>query len=441
MRRLLAAVCAAASLIACGETPHPHGGPPAGWPAWGGDAGGSRYSPLEEITRANVRDLELAWSFRTGDFDPTGAVRTSFQATPVLHDDTLFLCTPFDRVFALDAETGAQRWVFDPRVDRVGLRHYTCRGVALHEDASLPAGTPCRLRVFLGTVDARLLALDGASGERCAGFGANGEVDLLRGLGDVAPGEVKAYSTPTVIGDVVVVGTMISDNKRADAPGGVVRGYDVATGALRWAFDPAPPGAAPLAPGPDGPRFHRGTPNAWGVFSADPTRDLLFVPTGNPSNDFYRGGRGEIDHYGSSVLALRGGTGELVWHFQTVHHDLWDYDVGAQPSVIEVPVDGTRRAAVAQPTKVGHVFLLDRETGAPLFPVEEQPAPASDVPAELAAATQPVPTRPAPLHPGKLGEEDVFGLTPIDRADCRERLAALRNEGPYTPPSLRGSLQ
>jgi quinoprotein glucose dehydrogenase len=435
------AAALSALLLACGEPQHPHGGPVAGWPVWGGDAGGSRHSPLAEITRENVADLELAWTFRTGDYRESGPVRTSFQATPVLHGDTLYLCTPFDRVFALDAESGEERWVFDPGVDREGLRHYTCRGVALHEDPQAGAAAPCRLRVFVGTVDARLLALDGASGARCADFGANGEVDLLRGLGDVALGEVKAYSTPTVIGDVVAIGTMVSDNKRADAPGGVVRGYDVRTGALRWAFDPAPPGTPPLPPGPDGPRFQRGTPNAWGVFSADPARDLLFIPTGNPSNDFYRGGRGEIDYYGSSVLALRGATGELVWHFQTVHHDLWDYDVGAQPNALEVPVNGARRAAVAQPTKVGHVFLLDRETGAPLFPVEERPVPASDVPGERAAPTQPIPTRPAPLHPERVGEEDLFGLTPLDRADCKEKLAGLRNEGPYTPPSLRGSLQ
>jgi len=440
MKRRLWAALAAAALLACGEA-HPHGGALAGWPTWGGDPGGSRFSRLDEVTRENVGALRVAWSFRTGDFDPSGRLRTSFQATPVLQGGTLFLCTPFNRVFALDAETGAQRWVFDPRIDRAAMRHLTCRGVALHEDVAAPAAAACRVRVLTGTMDLRLIALDAATGERCAGFGTNGEQDLRLGLGDVDPGEVKVYSTPTVIGDIVAVGTMVSDNKRADAPGGVVRGYDVHTGALAWAFDPAPPETPPLADGPDGPRYQRGTPNAWGVFSADPERDLLFVPTGNPSNDFYRGGRGAIDHYGSSVVALRGSTGEVVWHFQTVHHDLWDYDVGAQPSLLDVPVDGVRVAAVAQPTKVGHVFLLDRETGAPLFPVEERAAPQSDVPGEESAHTQPFPTHPRPLHPGRVGEDDLFGLTPIDRRDCRERLAALRNEGPFTPPSLQGSLQ
>ena len=440
MKHRLRALLAALALSACGES-HPHGGAVAGWPTWGGDPGGTRFSPLDELTPENVADLEVAWRFRTGDFDPSGELRTSFQATPVLHDGTLYLCTPFNRVFALDAETGVERWLFDPGLDLEGMRHLTCRGVALHEDVRAPAGAACRVRVLTGTMDLRLIALDAASGERCPGFGEGGEVDLARGLGDVAHAEVKVYSTPTVIGDVVAVGTMVSDNKRADSPGGVVRGYDVRTGALAWAFDPAPPGTKPLPDGPDGPRYQRGTPNAWGVFSADPDRDLLFVPTGNPSNDFYRGGRGPIDYYGSSVVALRGATGEVVWHFQTVHHDLWDYDVGSQPSLVELPLDGRTVAALVQPTKMGHVFVLDRETGAPLFPVEERPVPQSDVPGEESAPTQPFPTRPAPLHPQRVGADDVFGLTPVDRNDCRERLAKLRNEGVFTPPSLQGSLQ
>ncbi len=414
----------------------------AGWGQWGGDAGGTRYSPLADVTPANVGDLAVAWRFRTGDWDPSGAEATSFQATPVLRDGTLFLCTPFNRVFAVDAETGRERWRFDPRIARSG-HGLACRGVALWEDERATPGSACAARVFTATNDARLIALDAATGRPCADFGVAGEVSLARGLGPLEPGDVRVTSPPTLIGDVVATGAGIADNRRLDMPGGVVRGFDARSGALRWAFDPVPPGTPELAPAPDGsPRFHRGTPNAWGVFSADPARDLLFVATGNPSNDFYRGAaRGEIDYYGSAVVALRGTTGAVVWRFQTVHHDLWDYDVGAQPTLLDVDVRGTRVPAVLVSTKVGHVFLLDRATGAPLFPVEERPVPQSDAPGEVSAKTQPFPTFPPPLHPHGIGDADLFGLTPWDRGKCRAALAALRNEGAFTPPSLAGSVQ
>ncbi len=441
MRR---AAALAALALACGEAEplRAPDAPAAGWSHWGADAAGTRFSPLDEITPANVGRLERAWTFRTGDWDPSGEIHTSFQATPVLRGDTLYLCTPFNRVFALDAESGRPRWVFDAQIDRRAGRGLVCRGVALWEDPAAPPGASCRARVFMGTNDARLIALDAETGQRCAGFGANGEVDLLRGLGETQPGDVRVTSPPTAIGDVIATGTLVSDNQRVDMPGGVVRGFDARSGALRWAFDPVAPGTPPLAPDGDGsPRFHRGTPNAWGVFSADPARDLLFVPTGNPSNDFYRGGRGEIDHYGSSVVALRGATGEVVWRFQTVYHDLWDYDVGSQPTLLDLTVDGARVPALVQPTKVGHLFLLNRETGAPLFPVEERPAPQSDVPGEATAPTQPIPSFPPPLHQHGLRDEDLYGVTPLDRGDCRAQLAALRNEGAFTPPSLAGSLQ
>ncbi|HEU4430143.1 MAG TPA: pyrroloquinoline quinone-dependent dehydrogenase [Myxococcota bacterium] len=438
---MLALACGA---LACGEAAvaRPPDAPVAGWSHWGGDAGGARFSPLDEITPRNVGALEVAWTFHTGDWDPSGEIETSFQATPVLRGDTLYFCSPFNRVFALDAESGMLRWSFDPKIARTDHGH-VCRGVALWEDARAAPGARCRVRVFSATYDARLLALDAENGSSCADFGANGEVDLEAGLGAVVADEVRVTSPPTLIGDVVATGSLIADNRRVDMPGGVVRGFDARTGALRWAFDPAPPGSAPLAPAADGsPRFQRGTPNAWGVFSADPARDLLFMPTGNPSNDFFRGAaRGEIDHYGSSVVALRGSTGAVVWRFQTVHHDLWDYDVGAQPSLFELEIDGGPAPALALATKVGHVFLLHRETGAPLFPVEERAVPQSDAAGEISAPTQPFPSFPPPLHPHGLREGDLFGLTPWDRAKCREQLAGLRNEGAFTPPSLAGSVQ
>ncbi len=425
------------AVFACSEPAREASGPAAGWPTWGGAAAGTRWSPLAGIHPGNVNALERAWSYRTGDFAP-GELKTSFQATPVLWRDRLIFCSPFDRVFAIDAASGAERWVYDPGVDTRALGGGTCRGVALWDDPDAEPGTACASRVFTATMDARLLAIDAASGKACEDFVP---VDLTGGLGDVRHREVSVSSLPTLVRDVVTIGHAVSDNRRVDAPGGVVRGYDARSGALRWAFDPVPPGTPALLPDEDGPRYHRGTPNAWSVSAADSERDLVFVPMGNPSNDFYRGGRGEIDYYGSAVVALRGSTGEVVWRFQTVHHDLWDYDVGSQPSLIDLEIEGRTVAALVQPTKVGHLFVLDRETGVPIFPVEERPVPQSDMPGERSAPTQPFPTRPPPLHPSGIGPDEVWGLTPFDRADCRERLAALRSEGPFTPPSLKGSLQ
>ena len=389
-----------------------------------------------------MRFLELAWSYRTGHGPGAmpGLEKVAFQATPVLDAGTLFGCTPGNRVFAVDGETGAERWRFDALPDLTGASYTaTCRGVALWRGGA--EGAACGRRVFAGTRDGRLLALDAATGRPCEDFGRAGEVDLRAGIGDVRPGEYGVTSPPTVVGEIVAVGALVLDNRRRDAPGGVVRGFDVRSGALRWAFDPAPPGTPPLPRGPGGePRWQRGTPNAWAPFAADPARGLLFVPTGNPSPDFFGGERAGIDHYGSSVVALEAATGRVVWSFQTVHHDLWDYDVAAQPTLLEIEKDGRPVAALLQATKVGHLFLLDRETGEPLYPVEERPVPASDVPGERAAATQPFPTFPLPIHPARIGPEDAFGLTPFDRGICREKLAALRNEGVFTPPSLRGTL-
>jgi len=436
----LALAVGALALAACGAPSFQRepSAPAAGWSHWGGDAAGTKFSALGEITPANVGALELAWSFRTGDWDPSGELRTSFQATPVLHDGALYLCSPFNRVFAVDAETGRSRWAFDPALERDG-HGLVCRGVTLWHDPAAAPDAACAVRVFTATNDARLIALDAKNGRPCADFGANGEVELERGLGAVSPGEVRVTSPPTAIRDVIATGHQVSDNQRFDIAGGVVRGFDARTGALRWAFDPAPPGTPELPAAADGsPQFHRGTPNAWGVFAADEARDLLFITTGNPSNDFFRGDtRGAIDHYRSAVIALRGATGEVVWRFQTVHRDLWDYDVGAQPTLLE----HAGAPALAVSTKAGHVFLLNRETGEPLHRVEERAVPQTDVAEERTAATQPFPTFPPPLHPHGVREEDLFGLTPWDRAACRELLAASRNEGAFTPPSLAGAVQ
>jgi quinoprotein glucose dehydrogenase len=440
------AACAAGALLAllaCSRSPLPTGGPTAGWPVYGGDAAGTRFSPLTQITRDNVGRLAVAWTFHTGDVvdGSDGHGKSAFEDTPILLGDTLYVCSVRDRIFALDAETGAQRWVFDPRLHDPGTWNFTCRGLAAWQDPAPDAGA-CRHRLFLGTLDARLVAVDADTGQPCHGFGRDGVVDLRAGLGDVRPGEYGVTSPPTVIGDVVAVGALVADGRRTGEPGGVVRGFDARTGRLRWGWDPVPPGTAPLPPEPDGtPRWHRGTPNAWSIFAADPARDLLLVPTGNAGPDFYGGERHGLDHFSSSVVALRGSTGELVWSFQTVHHDLWDYDVASQPLLVDVRRDGVAVPAVVQATKMGHVFVLNRETGRPIWPVEERPVPPGDVPGESYAPTQPFPTHPPPLGPETLAPGDAWGLLPGDRAACRERMRSLRSEGVFTPPSLGGSIE
>jgi len=435
----MATVCLALSVAA---EPVDRTGLVADWPSYGGDPGGTRYSPLTQISPENVASLEVAWTFHTGDYaGGRGAgTKTAFQATPILEDETLYFCSPLSRAFAINAHTGEQRWVFDA-APRLEAWTNTCRGVALWRGAAGASG-PCSGRIFMGTADGRLVAVDADTGRACADFGENGELDLRAGLGDVLPGEMSMTSPPTVIGDVVVTGSMIGDNRRVDPPGGVVRGFDVRSGALRWAFDPTPPGTQALPDDDSGaPQFHRGTPNAWSILSVDVERGLVFVPFGNPSPDFFGGERKGFDYYGSSVVALDGHSGKPVWHFQTVHHDLWDYDVASQPVLIDVEKEGRTIAAVAQATKMGHLFLLDRETGKPIYPVEERAVPQTDVPGEFSSPTQPFPTFPAPLHPHRLNPEDAFGYTPWDRAACRNRIASFRNEGIFTPPSLRGTVQ
>jgi quinoprotein glucose dehydrogenase len=421
-------------------------GPVAGWAHYGRDAGGTRYSPVEQITRENVKHLEVAWTYNTGDVsDGRGEIpsTTAFEATPILVEGTLVLPTPFNRIIALDPESGEERWTYDPEIDLSGryANQLTSRGVEYWEDSTTTEG-PCRGRIFAATNDARLIALDVASGDPCEDFGDSGQVDLNQGPGEQQwLGEYQVTSPPVVSGDLVVVGSAVGDNARVDAPSGVVRAYDTRTGALVWAWDLAPPDGRPEDSGVSEAGYLLGTPNVWAPMSVDEDRDLLFIPTGNPSPDYYGGLRNGIDHYGSSVVAVRASTGEVVWHFQTVHHDLWDYDVPAQPTLATLLRGGREIPAVIQATKMGMVFILDRETGEPVFPVEERPVPQTTVPGEYTSPTQPFPVKPPPLVPQSLSPEDAWGLTWIDRGACREALEELRIEGIYTPPSLgSGSL-
>jgi quinoprotein glucose dehydrogenase len=410
------------------------------WPTADGVAG-AHYSSLADITPDNVAALEVAWVHHTGDVNDgrDGRSATAFEATPVMVDGTLYFSTPGSRVIALDAETGRERWSFDPAIDRTLQVMVTSRGVSIWLDPERGPGEPCRRRVFLGAQDARLIALDAATGRPCADFGDGGQLDLGKGVLRLAGrrADYQQSAPPAVAGDLVIVGSKISDCKVADAPSGVIQAFDARSGAPRWSFEPLP-GVGGVTD--DGKFVPAGAANAWATLTVDAERDLVFVPTGSASPDHWGGLRPGDNLYSDSLVALRASTGELVWHYQMVRHDLWDYDLPAPAALITVRRNGREIAAVAQATKMGYVFILDRETGEPLFPIEERPVPASDVPGETVAPTQPVPVLPPPLVPLMLRPEDAWGLTPVDRWACQRQIEALRSDGIFTPPSLRGSV-
>ena len=446
VRLLLIAALAGAAPAPAAETEAPPAGAAQGWSSYGGDPGGQRFVRDASITPANVDKLELAWRFRTGDVsDGRGDIpsTTAFQNTPIHLDGVLYLCSPFNRVFALDAASGETLWSFDPKIDlsRRYANQLICRGVAHWRDGQADAAATCAERIFTATNDARLIALDARTGRPCADFGVAGEVDLNPAAGPQRwRGEYQVTSPPAIAGDRVVVGSAISDNDRIHAPSGLVRGFDARTGAERWAWDLAPPGFEKTSENVSGEGHALGTPNVWAPMSVDTQRDLVFLPTGNASPDYYRGERSDMNHYGSSVVALRASTGERVWHFQTVHNDLWDFDVPAQPTLTHVVRDGRRVPVVIQATKMGMLFVLHRETGEPVFAVEERPVPQDGAPGEVLSPTQPFPVKPAPLVRHELSPDDAWGLTFWDRGRCRGLLEALRNDGIYTPPTVQGSV-
>ena len=412
----------------------------AQWPAYGRDAGGSRYSEARQITRDNVAQLEIAWRYQTGHLAgvDTRRVRTAFEATPILAAGGLVFCTPFNQVIALDPTSGRERWRFDPEVDR-GRRpanQYTCRGLSQWREAAA-AEAACAHRLFMGTVDLRLIALDARTGKPCADFGQAGTVAVDPEMDLRWPGEFQITSPPAVAGDVVIVGSSVGDNLRALAPRGTVRAYHARTGNPRWRFEPI---SADPASWQDGSAKRTGHANVWSTISVDPARGLVFLPTSSPSPDFFGGARPGDNRYANSVVALKALTGDVVWHFQTVHHDVWDYDLAAQPTLMEVVRDGQRIPAVLQATKTGFLFLLHRETGAPVLPVEERPMPGGGVLGERLSPTQPVPVAPPPLVPQRLTPDDAWGPLWFDRRACRKAIAALRNDGLFTPPSLQGSI-
>lgn len=431
-------------LLAMAGTMHAQG---ADWPANGRDVHGTRYLPAGQITRENVSRLEVAWSYSTGEAGPAFATAKpgSFEATPIVVDDVMYVGTPLGRIIALDPATGAERWIFDPKIARdVRYGDFATRGVSTWLDENAPSGASCRRRIVVATAQAQLFAVDAADGTPCPGFGTNGMVDLTVGL-RIPPFEPAAYSMtspPLVVNDTIVVGSSIGDNTRPDLPSGEVRAFDARTGALKWTWDPIPQDPDdPAYPEWGGALAHEtGAANAWSVLVADPERNLVFVPTGSAAPDYYGALRLGANRYANSLVALDAATGRMVWSFQTVHHDLWDYDNAAPPALVTISRAGIAIPAIVQATKTGMLFVLDRETGRPLLPVEERPVPPSDVPLERASPTQPFTTATPPLTPHRFGPEDVWGVDEADRSACRAAIDGLRNEGIFTPPSTRGTV-
>lgn len=409
--------------------------PALAWEHWGGDRGGMRFSPLTQITSDNVGNLVTAWEFSTGDLErraPELMKRTKFQATPLFVEDSLIFCSPFNEVIALDPGTGQQKWRYDPKIStrQNPANRYNCRGVAYWVDSQAADGAACRTRIFTGTNDVRVIALDARTGIPCADFGAGGEIKPETGGPLEWPGEFQITSAPVVVSGVVIVGSAIADNRRVEAPLGTVRAFDARTGRLRWGFDPLVHGGV-IA----------GHANVWAPMSADEDRGLVFLPTSSPSPDFWGGKRPGNNEHANSVVALRAETGQLVWSFQTVHHDVWDYDLPAQPTLARIETGDGQRDVVIQPTKQGFVFVLDRDTGKPIWPVQERAVPQGGAEGEQLSPTQPFPTHVPALLSQRISADDVFGVIPFrDRALCRAQVEAARNDGLYTPPSTRGTV-
>ena len=474
--------------------------PDGEWAAYGRTAAGQRYSPLAQITPANVADLEVAWEYHAGDVhvDLPG---TALESTPLIVDDTMYLCTPKSELIALDPVTGQERWRFAPTLAKLtpALSTYaTCRGLTYHDATSLgwevsdeaapdaaqaaelvrasmglattqaagvsqnivagiaqpgdpnpvivddapitpqPIRSDCLRRIFLPTRDARLIAVSAETGTICPGFGGpDGTVNLWIGMPNVSPTAFYSTSPPTVAGDVLVIGGSVNDNLSDTLPSGAIRAFDLRTGRLAWNFDPGNPDVTtPIAPGET---FTANVPNNWSVGSYDPDLNLVYLPMGIGSPDQYGGNRTENDErFGTSVIALDAATGKLAWVYQTVHHDIWDYDVPAQPSLIDLEVGGATVPALVQPTKQGEIFVLDRRTGEPVLPVTEVPVSQNAVPGEKPAPTQPVST--VSFAPPVVTGADMWGISPVDQMMCRIDFAKLNYEGRFTPPSVNGTL-
>jgi quinoprotein glucose dehydrogenase len=422
--------------------------PDADWRSYGRTQFGNRFSPLADITPQNVTNLKVAWTFRTGDIKgPDDPTETTDEVTPIKINDTLFLCSPHQIAFALNAATGALKWKFDPKiVFNRAFQHMTCRGVSYFET---PAGgvrpdgsagsVDCPARIFLPTNDGRLFALDASSGIPCQGFGDNGAINLKEGMSVTTNGFYEATSPPVVTSKAVIVAGAVIDNYSTKEPSGVIRAFDVYTGRLLWAFDPGNPD--PNQPASDTHQYVANSPNSWIVSAYDAKLGLIYIPTGVQTPDSWGGNRTpDGERYSSSLLALHADTGKLAWSYQTVHHDLWDMDLPAQPSLIDIKRPGGGVVpAIYAPAKTGDIFVLDRRDGKPIVPAPELAAPQGAAPGDHTSPTQPASEltfRPK----AKLTGADMWGISVVDQLACRIIFHRLRYEGPFTPPSLEGSL-
>lgn len=417
---------AAATTVAAGEN----------WTAYGRTGSGTRFAPATQITRENVGDLQLAWTTRTG-FIADQSKNEQDQTVPLYVDGTLYHCGPVGQISALDAATGEIKWQFDPEAESTDWKR--CRSIGYVDPG---AGDSCGPRIVETTVDSRLISVRAEDGQPCESFGEGGTVDLWQGMGETDQEYLTSSSGPLVAGDKIVVAARVTDNVTVGEPSGVIRAYDSLTGDLAWVWDLGNPSLKGL-PGP-GESYTPGTPNVWSLMAYDPDLNMVYLPLGNATPDIWGGGRRDFDDaYSSSVVALDAATGDEVWKFQTVRHDLWDYDLPAQPVLADIPDgNGGTIPGLIQLTKRAQIFVLDRRTGEPIKAVEDRPAPASDgtIEGEYYADMQPYSVEMAAVGTDPLTESKMWGATPIDQMMCRIMYRQYRYDGEFTTPSTEWSL-